>query len=394
MTDNAPELFTHALSRVLDRVEDTRTRVGYAFPHWADTTTGEWTVTADGDWTGGSWPGQMWLAALVTGNSGWADLARQAERRMAPRLTMRTAFKGFGFFHAAVMGWTLFGDEQCRQDALTCARSLYEMYDDRLGLIPLGSDAEESATVGTAESSVDSLQASPLLLWAAGESADADLERVAVQHTTRVLDLHVRPDGSVIQSSTLNPADGTLIRQHTHKGYDDTSTWARAQAWAVLYASQCYAMRPTHTDWLRHAKAVSDWWIRHVPPDGVAYWDFEDPAIPDTERDTAATAITCSGLLKLSEALTDSDLEAAQRYLQAATVTVAALAEDYLTPAGILTQGCFTKRAGARSHDAATNVELIFGSYFLTECLSVMCGYVQPSGLQQRQTVGGVADAR
>jgi unsaturated chondroitin disaccharide hydrolase len=31
----------------------------------------------------------------------------------------------------------------------------------------------------------------------------------------------------------------------------------------------------------------------------VAFWDFDDPAIPDTERDTAATAVASSGKTKL-----------------------------------------------------------------------------------------------
>ena len=42
-----------------------------------------------------------------------------------------------------------------------------------------------------------------------------------------------------------------------------------------------------------------------MPKDRVAFWDFDDPAIPDTERDTAATAVASSGLLKLAEAAKD-----------------------------------------------------------------------------------------
>ncbi len=384
LNDTDRDTLNDGLQRVLDRVEDTRTRIGDAFPHWADPTTGDWTTTPDGDWTGGSWPGQLWLAARITGDEKWARDAARWERRMQPRLAKRTAFKGYGFFHAAVLGWCLQRDERCRDDALECARDLAAMYDPALGLIPLGNDAEEGSAVGSAESSVDSLQASPVLLWAATETRDPELERVAVNHTTRVLDLHVRPDSSVIQSTTLDALSGNVIRHHTHKGFDERSTWARAQSWAVLYAAQCHALRPERDDWLAHARAVGDWWIRKVPADGVSYWDFDDPAIPDTERDTAATTIACSGLLKLSHSLSVSEPDRAQHYWAVAVDTMKSLIAGHLTPTsaddhrppGMLVDGCFTKRADARAHDAVTNAELIFGSYFLTEGLAVALGHV------------------
>jgi unsaturated chondroitin disaccharide hydrolase len=393
LDDDDRTVLNNGLHRVLGRIEDTRTSIGDAFPHWADPATGEWTTTPDGDWTGGSWPGQLWLAARISGDPAWADAAALWERRMRPRLARRTAFKGYGFFHAAVMGWCLNGDQQCRADALQCAHDLAAMYDSALGLIPLGVDAEEGSNIGAAESSIDSLQASPLLLWAANETGDAAMENVAVNHTTRVLDLHVRRDSSVIQSTTLNSSDGTVIRHHTHKGYSDDSTWARAQSWAVLYASQCYAMRPQQSTWLTRARQVSDWWIGKVPQDKVSYWDFDDPAIPATERDTAATTISSAGMLKLSEALAASDPAAAQQYRSFATDTIKSVVAHHVTPTrpgdrrptGMLVDGCFTKRADARAHDLVTSAELIFGTYFLTECLAVLLGHVQPSELGHRR---------
>ena len=40
-----------AIDRVLSRIRDTAGRVKDRFPHWADPETGQWTTTADGDWT-------------------------------------------------------------------------------------------------------------------------------------------------------------------------------------------------------------------------------------------------------------------------------------------------------------------------------------------------------
>ena len=42
-------MWTEAIGRMQKRMEDTRRRVGSAYPHWADPETGAWTTTADGD---------------------------------------------------------------------------------------------------------------------------------------------------------------------------------------------------------------------------------------------------------------------------------------------------------------------------------------------------------
>ena len=111
-----------------------------------------------------------------------------------------------------------------------------------------------------------------------------------------------------------------------------------------------------------------------MPKDRVAFWDFDDPAIPDTERDTAATAVASSGLLKLAEAAKDKTARA--KYRAAAEATITALVTHYLTPTspadkrapGILTESCFNKRPDARPHDAANRCEFIFADYYLLEC--------------------------
>jgi unsaturated chondroitin disaccharide hydrolase len=130
------------------------------------------------------------------------------------------------------------------------------------------------------------------------------------------------------------------------------------------------------------AAARRDWWLAHVPADRVAFWDFKDPAIPNTERDTAATAMVCASLLKLAELAPEAASRA--RYRNAAEKTAEALVTGYLTPTapgdprprGMLVGDCFNKRPDSRPHDAALNAELIFGSYFPFEALQVLTGTI------------------
>src|SRR3970282_2682608 len=96
------------------------------------------------------------------------------------------------------------------------------------------------------------------------------------------------------------PAAARRVRHYTHKGVSDTSTWGRAQAWGALFSTQSWRADRGHAAWLAAAVRGADWCLAHVPADRVAYWDFDDPEIPNTERDTAATAIATAALLKLS----------------------------------------------------------------------------------------------
>jgi unsaturated chondroitin disaccharide hydrolase len=138
---------------------------------------------------------------------------------------------------------------------------------------------------------------------------------------------------------------------------------------------------------LEAAERGADWWIAHVPKDRVAFWDFDDPAIPNIERDTAATAVASSGLLKLAKAATDKAARA--KYRAAAEATITALVTHYLTPTspadkrapGILTESCFNKRPDARPHDAANRCEFIVADYYLLECLLVLAGELDPTAV-------------
>jgi unsaturated chondroitin disaccharide hydrolase len=198
-----------------------------------------------------------------------------------------------------------------------------------------------------------------------------------------VLDIHCRGDGSIIQASELDSATGRVLRHFTHKGFSESSTWGRAQAWGLVYSAMCFARRPGEARWLAHCMRAADWWLALVPADRVAFWDFDDPAIPDTERDTAATSIVCAGLLKLAQVAPAPHRD---RYREAAERTARALVAGYLTPTspgderptGMLVGGCFNKRPDSRVEDAARNAELIFGSYYLFASLQALRGAVDP----------------
>ena len=370
-------VWTEAIGRMQKRMEDTRQRVGSAYPHWADPETGAWTTTADGDWTGGFWAGMHWLASKYTGEEKYRAQAAAFAQGLKNRTAVDTVFKSFPLYFGAALGAILYDDGIAKELALAGARSLAAMYNPALKLVPLGSQAEEGGHVGNIETSIDSLHAASFLFWAARAADDEKMREVAHAHASTIIPLHRRADNSFIQSSTLD-ATGRLVKHYTHKGYSATSTWGRAQAWGILFSVMSYLSAPDEASWLEAAERGADWWIAHVPQDRVAFWDFDDPAIPDTERDTAATAVASSGLLKLAKAAKDK--AARSKYQAAAEATITALVNHYLTPTspadkrapGILTESCTNKRPDARPHDAANRCEFIVADYYLLECLLVL----------------------
>jgi unsaturated chondroitin disaccharide hydrolase len=373
-----------AIDRMLARMHDTTARVKDRFPHWADTETGEWTTTPDGDWTGGYWIGMLWLAATATGDARHRQQAAALAERLRARIDAETVFKSFPVYYGAALGAILHDAVAPREIAVATARSLARLHAPALRLVPLGAQAEEGAHVGNTETSIDSAQAAPFLFWAAQATGEARLREVAADHAETTIRLHLRPDGSFIQSSSLDAATGRLVRHYTHKGSSDTSTWGRAQAWGMLFSTQSWLADRSRQAWIDAAVRGADWWLAHVPADRVAFWDFDDPAIPDTERDTAATAIATAALLKLARVAPSEAGRA--RYREAAEATARALVEGYLTPThagdrrvpGMLTEACFNKRADARPHDRANRCEFIVGSYYLFESLVALAGRVDP----------------
>ncbi len=154
--------------------------------------------------------------------------------------------------------------------------------------------------------------------------------------------------------------------------------------WGMLFSTQSWLAERGRQAWLAAAMRGADWWIAHVPADRVAYWDFDDPAIPRTERDTAATAIATAALLKLARV---APTEAGRAcYREAAEATARALVAGYLTPThagdrrapGTLTEACFNKRTDARPQDRANRCEFIVGSYYLFESLLGLAGRIDP----------------
>jgi len=346
-----------ALDHALDRVRRTMTEAT-GFPH--ATEQGRWQLLDDGGWTGGFWPGQLWLAFLATGEEGVAAAARDWCRRLAPRqLDTTTHDLGFLFYPSFVTGYLLTGERALRLGALAAAETLTRRFNPRGSFLQAWGDLDDPQRQG--RTIVDTMMNLDLLFWATEQTGDPRFAAIAVRHAETCGRRHVRADGSTAHVYDFDPETGAPLGQATHQGLAPESCWARGQAWALYGFTTCFR-RTGRPEFLAAARRVADWFLAHLPADRVPFWDFDSPAIPDDVRDSSAGAIAACGLLDLAAT-------GEQRYADEARAILAALVASYLSREAPDEAGILLHATGAKPLGREIDVSLTYGDYYFLEAI-------------------------
>lgn len=356
-------LVAEAQARLFARIDGTAAAVGEGFPQAADGETGRWEVKPEGSWTGGFWVGLCWLAHALTGEPRYRARGLEWAERLRGRENAKTHDIGFLFQYGTVLGWRVVREPALREISLAAADRLADMWHPRARVIPVGTHAEVSA--GTDDVTIDCLMNLQVLWWAAAETGEPRYHDVALAHAERTAAWHVRPDGSCFQSVHFDPATGEPVKKHAHQGYSPEGCWSRGLGWCAYGFLEAHRAtgRP---DFLDIARRAVEYHLRRMPADGVPFYDYHDPRIPDAPRDTSAAAILASASLGLAE--TSGEV----RFREAAGRILEGLVRGYLTPlgpddprpAGMLLHGCYNLHTGE-----APDHELIWGDYFILEAL-------------------------
>ncbi len=364
---SASEWLGPALDRALDRVEEA-SRALADFPHVTEA--GEWVTYPDGVWTGGFWIGQLWLHYRVRRDE---EIRRRAEHFLERYLPRRNEEQnhdlGMMFYPSAVVGWRLTGDERYRSAAIDAARALIAQAHPSAGFIPgwgfFGGDDWAGASL------VDTLMNLPLVVWAAKQTGEEELERAAVKHADLSVANHLRPDGSAYHVFRFDPGSGAPLGGATYQGSAPDSRWSRGLGWAIAGLSMLGEALPK-PEYLRAARRAADFYRANVPDDLVPYWDFDvDPRrSPAGEagssqaaqpRDSAAAAISSFGMQRLAAATEDAELE---RY---ALEVLRSLSQEYAdaAPRHALLGHATADLPHGLGIDGATG----YGDYYYLKCL-------------------------
>ena len=256
---------------------------------------GTWLTEEADDWTAGFLPAALWRVFERTGDPVWRDRAERWQAPLQAESSHDDTDLGFKMFMTFAVDHELTGDEAARQTALAAADTLAARFNPTVGLIRVWDDRDDAEKY---QVNVDAMMNLELLWWAAqnGRPQYADIAR---RHADRTITDLVRPDGTTTMFGGYDQNTGTLQRLYTMQGARDDSTWARGQAWAAYGFATAYRYTgdPRYLD---TARRTADWFVTHLPPDRVPYWDFDVPQAPPEPRDTSAAAITASALLELS----------------------------------------------------------------------------------------------
>ena len=153
---------------------------------------------------------------------------------------------------------------------------------------------------------IDIMMNVPIIFYAANETGDDELRRVATAHCRTTRDTIVRADGSTAHEGIFDLETGEFLRQTTHQGLRGDSAWARGLAWSLYGYSKCYALTGDD-EFLEVAERNADYWLDHLPADDVPFWDFRRRSVRSRRRgarrrNRSAGAIAASGLLDLARA--------------------------------------------------------------------------------------------
>ncbi|KAI7612990.1 hypothetical protein KC343_g823 [Hortaea werneckii] len=126
---------------------------------------------------------------------------------------------------------------------------------------------------------------------------------IARSHADSTMANHVRSDGSSFHVCDYSATTGDVYQCRTAQGLADDSTWARGQAWGIYGFAEFFSLTG-ELKYLETSKLMADWFIHHLPEDGLPFWDFNAPYEPVvTPRDSSAATIAASGMMLLQEQL-------------------------------------------------------------------------------------------
>ncbi|MDO7171566.1 glycoside hydrolase family 88 protein [Mariniflexile sp. AS56] len=323
-----------------------------------------WKTVGVKDWCSGFWPGVLWYAYEHSGND---SIKKAAEKFTAPIKTI--AFSpaedhdiGFMVYCSYGNGYRLTGNEAYKEVMLAAADTLATLYNPIVGAIQSWPSKKNKYPHNTI---IDNMMNLELLFWASKNGGDKSLYDLAKRHAEVTMKHIVRPDSAVYHLGEFNDKTGAFIKGHTHQGYADESMWARGQTWGIYGFAVAYRETGEQA-FLDTSIKLADHFLNRLPEDGIPFWDFDDPRIPNAPKDASAAAIAACGMFEIANIISDEKLKA--KYNNAAKKFVEILSSDtYLS--GKANDALLLHSTGHHPKGSEIDVPIIYADYYFMEAL-------------------------
>ena len=313
-------------------------------------------------WCSGFYPGTAWYVYEYTLDESVRDIALKYQAGLEP-LRFMTDDHDIGLQLMCSYGNCLriTGDTLCVPVIIDGANSLATRFSPIVGCTKSWDSKKYAFSV-----IIDNMMNLELLFKALELGGPDSLKDVAVSHAYTTIKNHYREDKSTRHVLDYNPETGELAQVYPGQGYSTESAWARGQAWG-LYAFPMVYRFTKDPQILEHAVAVAEYIIPRLPEDGIPYWDFDSPEIPDDVRDASAAAIMACGLIELSGYV---DGQKSKCYLDVAEKMIRSLASDeYLAAEGEVYGFLLKHSTGFRLRNSEVDVPLTYADYYFLEAL-------------------------
>ncbi|MBR6305980.1 MAG: glycoside hydrolase family 88 protein [Bacteroidales bacterium] len=327
---------------------------------------GEVEFVPEDDWVSGFFAGTLWYMYELTGDDSWAIHARRHTEKLDSIQYLKWHHDvGFMVYDSYGNGLRLKKIPEYKDVILNTAKSLSTRFRQGAGVLQSwNTDRGWQAERGwKCPVIIDNMMNLELLFNATRMSGDSTYFNIAVSHADKTMQNHFRPDASCYHVVDYEPETGEVRRRCTAQGYADESAWARGQAWAIYGYAMVYAYTGFER-YLTQAEKVAAYIMGRLPEDGVPYWDFDDPNIPDTFRDVSSASIMASAFYHLYS-LTENTL-----YRKTADKVLTSLSSDAYR-ASVGTNGGFILKhsVGSLPHGSNIDVPLNYADYYFLEAL-------------------------
>lgn len=369
-----PEITTQQLQQAtanaLQILRKNKGRYTFRFP-CASSKNNRYPLCPNVDWTSGFCTGTYWLGYQCTREAGFKRLAlrhvNSFSRRIRHNRHVDHHDMGFLYTLSCVAGYQLCGSEKGKQSALLAADKLLSRFRQKGQFIQAWGQVDVEKDYRMI---IDCLMNLPLLYWASAQTGDARYYDAAYAHLKTSQQYLFRPDASTYHTFFFSPQDGAPLQGVTHQGYSNETTWARGQAWALYGLALSYRYTKD-TACLTLCQRVVDYYLAHLPQDGVPYWDLSFTQGSAQPRDSSAAVIAACGLLELAAHLPQQR----ERYERLARQMAGSLAKGYAvqSPAeadGLLLHGVYAKSSPHNPlQDNGVDECNLWGDYFWLELL-------------------------
>lgn len=314
-------------------------------------------------WTNGFWGGILWQMYNETRSNRYAEIARYSEKALDKCLIDYYGLHhdvGFMWMPTAVADYRLTGDQDARRRGLIAANFLAGRFNPAGKFIRAWNDMEGNDTKGWAI--IDCMFNLSLLYWATEETKDPRFKQIAMMHADTTMESFIRPDGSANHIVEFDPYIGGVVRTYGGQGYENGSSWARGQSWA-LYGFTISYLHTGKIEYLNTAKSAAHYFIANIPESGIIPVDFRQPKEPAWE-DSIAAAIAAGGLIEIAKQVGQYEKGL---YLNAAVKLLKTLDEKRAD----WTDGCdcIIRNGSGSYHSLLHHEAFIYADYFFIEAI-------------------------